>query len=218
MTAPTIHVLDDDPGVRRSLDRLLRAVGYQVRLYESAFALIEAAPGLSGCILLDVRMPDMDGLKVHERLRAGPCPVILMTGHADIEMAVRALKAGAVDFLEKPFPEDKLFEAIEAALHQANAFHVEEIAGDCARKIAGLSPREREVLQALVLGEAHKAIAHQLGISVRTVELHRARMLRRLGTRHLSDAIKVAVLAELAPPPAEKAGRADTASGRAGRE
>jgi two-component system response regulator FixJ len=217
MTAPTIHVLDDDPGVRRSLDRLLRSLGYQVRLYESAFALIEAAPGLSGCILLDVRMPDMDGLQVHERLRASPCPVILMTGHGDVDMAVGALKAGAADFLEKPFPEDKLLDAIEAALRQSNVSHVEEIAVDCAQKIAGLSPREREVLEALVQGEAHKAIAHQLGISVRTVELHRARMLRRLGTRHLSDAIKVAVLAELAPPPVEKARRANVGSARAGR-
>jgi two-component system response regulator FixJ len=205
MTAPTIHVLDDDPGVRRSLDRLLTAVGYRTRLYDSALALIEAAPGLSGCILLDVRMPDMDGLSVHERLAGSPCPVILMTGHADVGMAIQAMKAGAVDFLEKPFPEDKLLLAIETALFQTNVGHVEEIAVDSARKMAGLSPREREVLEALVLGEPHKEIAHKLGISVRTVELHRARMLRRLGTRRLSDAIKVAVLAELAPPPVKKA-------------
>ena len=204
MTTQTIHVLDDDPAVRRSLDRLLRSVGYQTRLYNSAFALIEAAPGISGCILLDVRMPDMDGLQVHERLREGPCPVILMTGHADVEMAIHALKAGAVDFLEKPFPEDKLLTAIEAALSQTNGGHVEEIAHASARKIARLSPREREVLEALVLGEAHKAIAYKLGISVRTVELHRARMLRRLGTRRLSDAIKLAVLADLAPASAEQ--------------
>ena len=204
MTVHTIHVLDDDPGVRRSLDRLLRSVGYRTRLYESAFALIEAAPDISGCILLDVRMPDMDGLQVHERLRESPCPVILMTGHADVEMAIHALKAGAVDFLEKPFPEERLLDAIEAALRQTNVCHVEEIALDAAQKIAGLSPREREVLEALVLGEAHKAIAHKLGISVRTVELHRARMLRRLGTRRLSDAIKLAVLADLAPTPAQQ--------------
>ena len=155
MTAHTIHVLDDDPGVRRSLDRLLRSVGYQTRLYDSAFALIEAAPVISGCILLDVRMPDMDGLQVHERLRESPCPVILMTGHADVEMAIHALKAGAADFLEKPFPDDKLLNAIEAALRQTNVCHVEEIALDAAQKIAGLSPREREVLEGLVFGEAH---------------------------------------------------------------
>lgn len=203
MTAPVIHVLDDDPSVRRSLDRLLRAVGYEVRLYESALALIEAAPGLCGCILLDVRMPDMDGLQVHERLREkSPCPVILMTGHGEVEMAIHAMKAGAVDFLEKPFPEDKLLTAIDSALRRTSVRDVEEIARDSARKIARLSPRERDVLEALVLGEAHKTIAHKLGISVRTVELHRARMLTRLGTRRLSDAIKVAVLAELAPAPA----------------
>ena len=202
MTAPVIHVLDDDPGVRRSLDRLLRSVGYEVRLYDSAFALIEAAPGLSGCILLDVRMPDMDGLEVQERIRdKSSCPVILMTGHGDVAMAIQAIKAGAVDFLEKPFPEDKLLNAIDSAFRQAGVRHVEAIALDSARKMAGLSRREREVLEALVLGEAHKAIAHKLGISVRTVELHRTRMLRRLGTRRLSDAIKVAVLADLAPVP-----------------
>jgi two-component system response regulator FixJ len=210
MTAHTIHVLDDDPGVRRSLDRLLRAVGYRTRLYDSALALIEAAPGLSGCILLDVRMPDMDGLRVHERLLGSPCPVILMTGHADVEMAIHAMKAGAVDFLEKPFPEDKLLNAIEAALRQTKVWDVEEIALDSAEKMAGLSPREREVLEGLVLGEPHKEIAHKLGISVRTVELHRARMLRRLGTRRLSDAIKVAVLAELAAPAKYKAPPADS--------
>lgn len=203
MTAPVIHVLDDDPAVRRSLDRLLRAVGYEVRLYHSAFALIEAAPGLSGCILLDVRMPDMDGLEVQERLRGkSQCPVILMTGHGDVAMAIRAMKAGAVDFLEKPFPEDHLLTAIDSALRQTGVRHIEKIALDSAWKIAGLSRREREVLEALVLGEAHKAIAYKLGISVRTVELHRTRMLRRLGTRHLSDAIKMAVLADLAQAPA----------------
>jgi two-component system response regulator FixJ len=201
MTAHTIHVLDDDPGVRRSLDRLLRAVGYRTRLYDSALALIEAAPGLSGCILLDVRMPDMDGLRVHERLLGSPCPVIMMTGHADVQMAIQAMKAGAVDFLEKPFPEDRLLNAIEAALRQGKVWNVEQIALQSAEKMARLSPRERDVLEALVLGQPHKEIAHKLAISVRTVEVHRVRMLRRLGTRRLSDAIRVAVLAELAPPP-----------------
>jgi two-component system response regulator FixJ len=201
MSAETIHVLDDDAGVRRSLDRLLRSVGYRTRLYDSALALIEAAPGLSGCILLDVRMPDMDGLRVHQRLLASPCPVILMTGHADVEMAIQAMKAGAADFLEKPFPEDRLLNAIEAALRRRKVSNVEDLALDSAEKMARLSPREREVLEALVLGQAHKEIAHKLGISVRTVELHRSRMLRRLGTRRLSDAIRVAVLAELAGPP-----------------
>jgi two-component system, LuxR family, response regulator FixJ len=198
MTVAKVHVLDDDPAVLRSLGRLLGSVGYHARLYDSAFALLAAAPDISGCILLDVRMPDLDGLEVHERLRESECAVILMTGHGDVEMAIDGLKAGAVDFLEKPFSEQRLFSAIEGALQKASERPVQQVAARAAGKLTELSPREREVLDALVRGESHKVIAHRLGISARTVELHRARMLQRLGTRHLADAIKLAVLAELA--------------------
>ena len=204
MNAATVHVLDDDPAVLRSLGRLLGSVGYRTQLYDSAFALLDAAPDISGCILLDVRMPDLDGLEVHGRLRESACPVILMTGHGDVEMAVDVLKSGAVDFLEKPFSEERLFSAIAAALQKTNQRPVQQVARRAATKLARLSPREREVLDALVRGEAHKVIAHRLGISARTVELHRARMLQRLGTRHLADAIKLAVLAELAFDAAEE--------------
>jgi two-component system response regulator FixJ len=192
-----VHILDDDPAVLKSLDRLLRAAGYETMPYDSAFALLEAAARLSGCVLLDIRMPGIDGLEVHRRLAGGDAPIILMTGHGDVGMAVEALKAGAVDFLEKPFSEEKLFGAIEAALLKSGARATQGIAMEAERKVAKLSPREREVLNGLVQGEANKVIAHRLGISVRTVELHRSRMLRRLGTRHLADAIKLAVLAEL---------------------
>lgn len=194
----TIHILDDDSAVLKSLDRLLRSAGYQTRLYESPFALLDAAPDISGCILLDVRMPHMDGLEVQERLRDSQCPMILMTGHADVEMAIATLRSGAVDLLEKPFSDERLFAAIEAALQKAKERPVQLVAQHAAGEIARLSPREHDVLDALVRGESHKVIAHELGISVRTVELHRARMLQRLGTRHLADAIKLAVLAELA--------------------
>jgi two-component system response regulator FixJ len=204
MTAAMVHVLDDDFAVLRSLGRLLGSAGYQTRLYTSAFALLDAAPNISGCILLDVRMPDLDGLEVQERLRESDCPVILMTGHGEVQMAVDVLKSGAVDFLEKPFSEERLFSAIAAALQKANERPVQQIARRAAAKLAKLSPREREVLEALVRGEAHKVIAHQLGISARTVELHRARMLQRLGTRHLADAIKLAVLADLAAESVER--------------
>jgi Response regulator len=193
-----IHIVDDDSAVLRSLDRLLRSGGYQTRLYKSAFALLDAAPDISGCILLDVRMPDMDGIEVQERLRDSRCPMILMTGHADVEMAIAILRSGAVDLLEKPFSDERLFAAIETALQKAKERQVQVVAQRAAGEIARLSPREHDVLDALVRGESHKVIAHELGISVRTVELHRLRMLHRLGTRHLADAIKLAVLAELA--------------------
>jgi two-component system response regulator FixJ len=127
-----------------------------------------------------------------------------MTGHGDVETAVEVLKAGAIDYLEKPFSEERLFSGIEAAFRRGNERSFQDVARRAAVKIASLSPREREVLEALVQGEAHKVIAHRLGISARTVELHRARMLQRLGVRHLADAIKLAVLAELAPDPAEQ--------------
>jgi two-component system response regulator FixJ len=209
VTVATVHVLDDDPAVLRSLGRLLGSVGYRTKLYDSAFALLDAASDITGCILLDIRMPDLDGLEVHDRLWESECPVILMTGHADVEMAVEVLKSGAADFLEKPFSEEKLLSAIAAALQKANERPVQEVARRAAARLAKLSPRERQVLDALVRGEAHKVIAHRLGISVRTVELHRARMLQRLGTRHLAYAIKLAVLAGLAPDSAELPTTAD---------
>jgi two-component system response regulator FixJ len=193
-----IHILDDDSAVLRSLDRLLRSAGYQTRLYESPFALLDVAPDISGCILLDVRMPYLDGMEVQERLGDSHYPVILMTGHADVEMAIAILRSGAVDLLEKPFSEGRLFAAIETALQKAKERPVQLVAQRAAGEIARLSPREHDVLGALVRGESHKVIAHNLGISVRTVELHRMRMLHRLGTRHLADAIRLAVLAELA--------------------
>jgi two-component system response regulator FixJ len=206
MTAETVHILDDDQAVLRSLDRLLRSAGYKTRLYDSAFALLDAASTISGCILLDIRMPDLDGVHVQNRLEESELPIIVMTGHGDIETAVEVLKAGAIDYLEKPFSEERLFSGIEAALRRGNERSFQDVARRAAVKIAGLSPREREVLEALVQGEAHKVIAHRLAISARTVELHRARMLQRLGVRHLAEAIKLAVLAELAPNPAEQPG------------
>lgn len=211
MTGAMVHVLDDDPAVLRSLGKLLGAAGYRTTLYGSAFELITAAPDISGCVLLDIRMPDLDGFEVLDRLWESECPVILMTGQANVEMVGEILKSGAADFLEKPFSEQKLLSAIAAALQNAKERPVQEVARSAVARLTKLSPRERQVLDALVRGEAHKVIAHRLGISVRTVELHRARMLQRLGTRHLAYAIKLAVLAGLAPepPPAPGAGPLD---------
>jgi two-component system response regulator FixJ len=198
-----VHVVDDDPAVRRSLERLLDAAGFHVVAYQSPAAFLNAASGLSsGCVLLDIRMPGVDGLEVQARLNRlrVNLPVIVMTGHGDVPSAVRAMKAGAVDFLEKPFDDETLLNAIGGAFAKASRL----IGGDreavrAAQRIATLSPREREVLDALLAGRQNKVIAFDLNISVRTVEVHRARMMERLGTKQFADAIRLAVMATLAP-------------------
>ena len=203
MADRTVHVIDDDAAVRRSLERLLDGAGFQVVSYESPAAFLEAASGLSaGCVLLDIRMPGVDGLEVQARLNRlrVNLPVIVMTGHGDVPSAVRAMKAGAVDFLEKPFDDETLLNAIGGAFAKASR----PIGGDreavrAAQRIATLSPREREVLDALLAGRPNKVIAFDLNISVRTVEVHRARMMERLGTKQFADAIRLAVMATLAP-------------------
>jgi two-component system response regulator FixJ len=199
----TVHVVDDDAAVRRSLERLLDAAGFHVVSYQSPTAFLNAASGLSaGCVLLDIRMPGVDGLEVQSRLNRlrVNLPVIVMTGHGDVPSAVRAMKAGAVDFLEKPFDDETLLNAIGGAFAKASRL----IGGDreavrAAQRIATLSPREREVLDALLAGRQNKVIAFDLNISVRTVEVHRARMMERLGTKQFADAIRLAVMASLAP-------------------
>jgi two-component system response regulator FixJ len=198
-----VHVVDDDPAVRRSLERLLDAAGFHVVSYQSPAAFLNAASGLSaGCVLLDIRMPGVDGLEVQARLNRlrVNLPVIVMTGHGDVPSAVRAMKAGAVDFLEKPFDDETLLNAIGGAFAKASRL----IGGDreavrAAQRIATLSPREREVLDALLAGRPNKVIAFDLNISVRTVEVHRARMMERLGTKQFAGAIRLAVMATLAP-------------------
>jgi two-component system response regulator FixJ len=200
----TVCIVDDDAGLRRSLERLFRSVGWTAVSYETAFAFLAAVPDLTeGCILLDVRMPGMDGLELQEELKSQGfnLPVIVMTAKGDVETAVRAMKAGAVDFIEKPFSDDGLLGAIDAALTRARhpTGNLEEM--DAAERVAGLSPRERQVLDALVAGRSNKQIAYDLGISPRTVEVHRAHMLERLGTRSLAEAVRLAVMAALAPVP-----------------
>ena len=196
-----VHVVDDDPAVRRSLGQLLYCADFECVGYESPLAFLEAAPGISaGCVLLDVKMPELDGLATQCQLThlGFDLPVIVITGHGDISTAVAAMKGGAVDFIEKPFDDKRLFASIEAALASARRGRTDREAAEAAERIATLSPRERQVLDGLVAGRPSKVIAHDLGISVRTVEVHRARMLERLGTRRLAQAIRLAVLADLA--------------------
>jgi two-component system, LuxR family, response regulator FixJ len=199
-----VHVIDDDDAVRRALAMLFRSAGIPVETHPSGSAFLEALPTLNedavGCVLTDVRMPGLGGLELLRRLKQGGFqrPVVVMTAHGDVAMAVRAMKAGAVDFIEKPFDDEALLAAAEAALGTPQAF-VGTRAVDAAERIALLSPREREVLNLLVAGKPNKLIARDLGLSPRTVEVHRARLMARLGVGSLAEAVRLAVHAELGP-------------------
>jgi two-component system response regulator FixJ len=203
---PVVHVVDDDAAIRRSLERLLASAGYTPVSYETPVAFLAAASGrLTGCVLLDLWMPGLDGLEVQAHLRQMGVllPVIVMTAGSDVQTAVRAMKAGAIDFIEKPFDDEVLLGAIEASLAPAGQGDKAGKTLDAARRLGALSPRERQVLDALLAGGPNKVIAYDLGLSVRTVEVHRARMMERLGVRHLSEAIRLAVMAKLASPLSE---------------
>lgn len=192
----TIHVVDDHEAIRRSLALLLGAAGHRVLTYESGEALLRAAAGglEAGVVILDVRMPGRDGLSVLEALAAREphLPVIVVTGHGDIPLAVRAMRAGAQDFVEKPYSEARILGAVREALEagrQAERARRQRL--QAAARLATLSPREREVLDALVEGRANKAIAAALGISPRTVEVHRAHLMEKLGVRSLPEAVRL---------------------------
>jgi two-component system, LuxR family, response regulator FixJ len=196
-----VHIVDDDAAVRRSLERLLFASGFEAVSYESAPAFLDVAPRPSaGCLLLDIRMPGMDGLELQTLLNDSNfrVPTIVITAQGDVSTAVRAMKAGAVDFIEKPYDDEVLIAAIEAALARTGGLDRSRKVAEAAGLITGLSPREREVLEALMAGHANKVIAFDLGISVRTVEVHRARMMERLGTKQLAEAVRLAVMAKFA--------------------
>jgi len=173
-----VHIVDDDAPSRRFLERLLQIAGIKTVVHETALGFLQVAPGLlDGCILLDFRMCEMDGLALQARLNRHGCwlPLIAMTGHGDVETAVRAMKADAVDVLEKPIEYEQLLGAVEKALSHASRAARGHAAVAAAERIAQLSPREREVLDCLVAGRSSKLIADDLGISVRTVEVHRVR-------------------------------------------
>jgi len=194
-----IHIIDDEDAIRRSASFMLKTSGFAVETWESGVAFLkEARHAASGCILLDVRMPEMDGLEVQQALneRGVLMPVIVMTGHGDISLAVRAMKAGAVDFIEKPFEKTVILTAIDAAFERLDDTEGRaDRANDAAVLIGALTARERDVLEGLAQGLPNKTIAYDLGISPRTVEVHRANLMTKLGVRSLSDALRIAFAA-----------------------
>jgi two-component system response regulator FixJ len=194
----TIYIVDDDVAVLRSLARLLEAAGHETMSFEQPVAFLEAVRRVSeGCILLDLQMPGLSGLEVQAALVKldSPLAVIVMTGQGDVRTAVRAMGAGAVDFIEKPFSDDELLSAIDVALARPGRPERDRDAVEAEERLAVLSPRELAVLDALAAWHQNKIIAFDLGISVRTVEVHRARMMHRLGVRHLAEAVRLVVLA-----------------------
>lgn len=201
MADAMIHIVDDDDAVRQSLEFLLGTAGIKARGFESAKAFLEALPQIdSGCIITDVRMPDITGIDLLKRVKQDKphLPVIVITGHADIALAVEAMKIGAVDFLEKPFDDDALIAAVKSALNDAaGAGRRNAELGEIRDKLAGLSNRERQVLLGLVAGQPNKTIAFDLGISPRTVEIYRANLMTKMAANSLSDLVRMAMLANI---------------------
>ena len=203
-----VHVIDDDEAMRESLAFLLGAVGMEVRTYESALGFLDVAPDAeAGCVITDVRMPGMSGVDLLRRLRELKLgiPVIVITGHGDVPLAVEAMKIGALDFLEKPFDDEVLLASVRSALNQLNQDQ-KRVAerNEIERRLAALSNRERDVLEGLVSGHANKQIAYDLGISPRTIEIYRANLMTKMQAASLSDLVRMALIAGILGPESER--------------
>jgi len=200
-TAPAVHIIDDDQALRESLAFLLRAAQLEVRSFDSAKTFLDALPDASlGCVITDIRMPDMSGLDLLRRLKELKVgvPVIVITGHGDIALAVEAMKIGAADFFEKPFNDDQLVASVRAALQQQQ----DQTKRDAERaeiehRISTLSAREKDVLVGLIEGRANKQIAFDLGISPRTVEIYRANLMNKMQADSLSDLVRMALVVQM---------------------
>ncbi len=200
-TEVTVYVVDDDEAIRHSLELLIGAIGLQTRVFPDAGSFLEIfQPELRGCIVVDLRMPGMNGLELQEELIARDChmPVIFLTGHGDVPAAVRALKKGATDFLVKPFNPTVLLERIQQALATDVAQHeAREKASEIAAHFATLTPREKEIMMLVTEGHSSKVIALDLGISERTVELHRSRVMKKMSARSVADLVRMASAADI---------------------
>jgi two-component system response regulator FixJ len=194
-----VYVIDDDDAMRDSLDFMLGSADFHVSLFESAEHFLNAASGVDfGCVVTDVRMPGIDGIELLKRLKASrsALPVVIMTGHGDVPLAVEAMKLGAVDFLEKPFEDDRLIGMIDAALRQAETSAQNEAATlDIAARVASLSPRERQVMDGLIAGLPNKLIAREYDISPRTIEVYRANVMTKMQAGSLSELVRLAMRA-----------------------
>jgi two-component system response regulator FixJ len=198
---PVVHIIDDDEGLRESLAFLLRSAALEVRSFESAKAFLDALPrAVPGCVITDVRMPDMSGIELLRRLKELTLgvPVIVITGHGDIALAVEAMKMGAADFFEKPFDDDLLVASVRAALRQREDQTKRGAErAEIEHRISTLSPREKDVLAGLIEGRANKQIAFDLGISPRTVEIYRANLMNKMEANSLSDLVRMALISEM---------------------
>jgi two-component system, LuxR family, response regulator FixJ len=194
-----VYVIDDDPAMRDSLDFLLGSAGFNVQLFDSAQTFLQELPDMeAGCVVTDIRMPGIDGIELLRQLHSASSvrklPVIIMTGHGDVPLAVEAMKLGALDFLEKPFEDERLVRMIETALSQADSGSKNEAAtAEIASRVASLTPRERQVMQGLVAGQSNKVIARDYEISPRTVEVYRANVMTKMQAGNLSELVRFAI-------------------------
>ena len=196
-----VYVIDDDEAMRDSLMFLLDSAGFEVTLFEAAQQFLDARSALPfGCVVSDVRMPGIDGIELLKRLKAAHSafPIVIMTGHGDVPLAVEAMKLGAVDFLEKPFEDDRLIAMIDGAIREAEpAAKSEALAHDIAARVASLSPRERQVMDGLIAGMSNKQIAREYDISPRTIEVYRANVMTKMQANSLSELVRLGMRAGL---------------------
>ena len=203
MSGELIYVVDDDDAVRAALRAMLETAGYRTARFESGVAFLDSLDTVRGaCVLLDVKMPELDGLEVQRRLndRGVTLPVVIVTGHGDIAMAVQAMRAGAVDFLEKPVSRDRLLEAVARAIDIGrNARQDRREQSDIGARLGAMTSRERQVLEQLVMGRTSKVVAHDLGISSRTVEVYRRNVMAKMDAGSLSHLVRMTLVAGIDP-------------------
>jgi FixJ family two-component response regulator len=203
----TVFIVDDDPSVLKALRRLLAAAGFEVAAFESPQAFLDRYdPGIPGCLVLDVAMPGLSGMELQQELaaRGSALPVVFLTGHGDVPLSVQAMKRGAADFLTKPVDENDLLAAVRGAFERGRALHKARAeTAEIERRLATLTPREREVLQHIVAGRRNKQVAGELGIVEKTIKVHRARVMEKMRARSLAELVRLAERAGVRGDPPE---------------